>query len=296
MQLKRAIRLALAGVPLALVMQPGAHAATMYNTYNAHTSALATDAGGNGTDGWTYGGVGNPTLPTASPGWVGTAGAGVSTTLPFGYSGQAPVNWAAQYSGSGSLTISQADAAASYGVYADIDTAGGAWKDAGSVPQGWKHNTDIGLFKSDVTTQVSVNVNAINGPVNNFGITVFTGMDTTPTSAGAYSHHGPWNNALAGKPETTSNPWYAAGVGTGMTYLTHDNTVDATNALTFTAQAGQVYTIALGGSGGINWNQQHDGYALTINAAPVPLPSAVWLLGSALLGLVARQRRCMPTV
>ena len=70
-----------------------------------------------------------------------------------------------------------------YSINADIDTAGGAWKDKNKT--GWAHNTDIGLFKSDVTTDVTLKLSAVNGPIAHFGITVFTGMDTGTD----YTHH-----------------------------------------------------------------------------------------------------------
>lgn len=282
----KAVALAISGITLASAA-PMASAHVMYNTYNSFTVPTVTDGGAKGTDGWTWDdGTGNGTSPAAVPtAWVGTAGG----ARPFNYNGSAHLNWAAElHSAGSSLEVSQADAFADYGTYTDIDTAGGAWLDKEASPQGWRHNTDIGLFKSHVTTTVTLNLSAINGPIANFGITVFTGMDTN-TDRNTYSHHGQWNKPAGGFPFTKSNPFDT----TDLTYLTHSSKVDGVNGLTFTAEADKIYSIYLGGSGGLHWNQQHDGYVLNISSAPaaVPIPAAMWLFGSGLLGLISYGRR-----
>jgi hypothetical protein len=276
-RLARAIAMAVAGSALSLGVVAEASAHTMYNTYNAGTPA--TDGG---TDGWVYGGINNPTYPTVSPGWVGTAS---PTTLPFGYTGSSALNWAAELHNAGdSLEISRADAQARYGVAADIDTARGAWLDAGATPQGWSHTTDIGLLMSHSDAYVTLNLSAVNSEIANFGITVFTGMDTGT----GYENHQAWNSPIQGLDFTASDPFGT----TGVTYLTHDSTVDGVNGLTFLAEAGQIYSIYLGGSGGANWNQNKDLYVLNITSSPVPIPAAIWLFGSALagMGFVGRHR------
>lgn len=221
---------------------------TMYNTYNQFNVETVTDAGTKGSDGWTWNdGTGNGTTIGATPvAWVGTSGG----ARPFDYNGSSHLNWAAELQSAGdSLTVSQANSHADYRIYTDIDTAGGAWRDASGTPQGWRHTTDIGLFKSHVTTDVTLKLSAINGPIANFGITVFTGMDTN-TDRNIYSHHGQWNKPSAGFPFTKDNPFDT----TGLTYLTHSANVDGINDLTFTAEADKIYSIYLGGSGGLNWN------------------------------------------
>jgi hypothetical protein len=113
-------------------------------------------------------------------------------------------------------------------------------------------------------------------------------MDTN-TDPNNYSHHGPWNREDAGYPFTMSDPFSTI----GLTYLTHSANVNSVNGLTFTAQANQIYSIYLGGSGGTEWNKQHDGYVLNASSVPaaVPVPAAAWLFGSGLLGLVSYGRR-----
>lgn len=279
-------KLAIAGAVSAAIF--GATSAEAHVMYNTFTTTAASQ-----TDGWTrtFDGSDADTIATGpeSQGnkgtlvpWLGTSG------LPFGYQGSAHLNWAAAIHHNGTMEVSSANALADYGFAAEIDTGAGAWKDDGTSsfgsPTGWKHQTDIGLIKSDINTTVRINLQTLGSVNNNFGVTVFTGMDAT---TGDYSHHGSWNNA--GKPENTSNPWYATGVGSGMNYLMHDATVDATNYIEFFAQAGQVYTIALGGNGVGQWSQNVAGYKMTISA--VPVPGAVWLFGSAMAGMVGFGRR-----
>jgi len=282
-------KLAIAGAVTALMMS--ATAAEAHVSYNTFTTTATSQ-----TDGWTriFDGADADAIATGpeSQGnkgtlapWLGTSGG----ALPFGYTGSSHLNWAAEIHAAGdSLEVSAADSLADYGVAAEIDTGAGAWKDTNGT--GWKHQTDIGLIKSNVTQNVTINLSTLGiagtppGLLvnNNFGVTVFTGMDT---NTGNYSHHGSWNNAT--KPETNSNPFGTA----NLTYLTHDATVDSVNGLTFTALAGQIYSIYLGGNGVGTWSQNVSDYKLNITTSPVPVPGAVWLFGSALAGFVGLRRR-----
>lgn len=271
---------------------PGAMASnTMYNTYGYFGTNIGTDGGLYGTDGWTY----TSPLPNGAAEdwepWVGTA---TPYTAPFGSVGDV-VNWAAELTAAGdSLTVSSQDAHDRYGIWANIDTARGAWNDAGPTgpaspateTTGWGHNTDVGLFRSSVTQQVTVSVaslNASTGGWNNFGLTLFQGSDT---NSGGYSHHGGWNENF--RPASNASPNLAPAqlsnpLGTaGLTYLAFSDHSE----LTFLATGGQVYSIFLGGFAGPDNYGPHDGYVVNItSAAPVPIPAAVWLFGSAVAGL-----------
>jgi hypothetical protein len=263
--LAKAIGLTLTTAALSFGAVSTASAHVMYNTYNASAAP-----GVGGTDGWIYGNT-----------WVGTAG-GVS---PFGYTGDVS-NWAAQLHAAGdSLIVSSADALTDYGVAADIDTAKGAWNDGlftqNASSQGWGHNTDVGLFKSSVTQ--TVNLTASNVDLNswqNFGISVFSGM----TTANNYDHHGGWNIGYTTAnitPATLNNP-----LGTvGLTFVGYTDN----STISFNAQAGQVYTILLGGYSGEGNFGPAGGYQLAISS--VPVPGAVWLFGSAIAGLVGIGKR-----
>jgi hypothetical protein len=284
-KLAKAIALTITGAALTGGMVCNAAASsTTYNTFNAYASNIKTDASAGATDGWTVG------SPNPNGGTWATVSGWTSASAPFATTSRV-VNWAASLTTSGdSLTVSSQNAHDQYGVWADIDTAKGAWQDASATPTGWAHNTDVGLFKSDVTTQVTLKLTTISDTEtwSNFGVTVFAGM-----SSGAYNHHNNWNcPTCAGtqfKPYDANNPMG----GTGLTYLTHDATVDAINGLTFTAQAGQVYSILLGGNSGNGNFDPHAGYSMSITSAPaaVPVPAAVWLFGSAIAGLVGVGRK-----
>lgn len=288
--LSKSIAIIIAGSAFAAGTASAAVSSTYYNTFATPISSA--------TDGWTRiadtngDGIGTGPESQGNKGlivqWAGTAG----NTLPFGYTGSSHLNWAAQLANVGdTLQVSSADSLAKYGLNAEIDTGAGAWLDAGvpataTAPTGWKHQTDIGLIKSDVTQSITINLSTLGTFNNNFGVTVFTGMDT---NTGNYSHHGGWNcpTCATPKPFTNSNPFGT----TGLTYLTHDETVDAVNGLTFTAVAGQIYSIYLGGNGVGRWSQNVAGYQLNITSSPVPVPGAVWLFGSALAGAVGLRRR-----
>ncbi len=268
------------GSALSLVMATEASAHVAYNTYNAYASGIGTDAAGGSTDGWSSAGS-----------WVGT----LDNNAPFGYQG--PVaHWGAELDNAGSsVVVSSDDAHNDYGVWADIDTAKGAWNDKGPngpttslTSQGWGHNTDLGLFKSNVTQTVQLSATSLNTVnVSNFGISVFSGM----TTAGNYDHHGGWNINYRPASHTSPNTAPASlnnPLGTvGLTFLTYTDN----STLSFTAQAGQVYTILLGGYSGAGNFGPHAGYALNITSAPVPVPGAVWLFGSAMAGFIGLRRR-----
>jgi len=280
-QLAKAIALTITGAALTAGMASTASASsTHYNTFNAYASNIQTDASAGATDGWTVG------SPNPNGGTWETASGWTSAAAPFGTTSRV-ANWAAHLTAAGdNLIISSQNSHDQYGVWADIDTAKGAWQDASAIPTGWAHNTDVGLFKSDVTTQVTLKLTTISDTEtwSNFGVTVFTGM-----SSGAYNHHNNWNcPTCVGnqfKPFDANNPMG----GTGLTYLTHDATLDTISDLTFTANAGQVYSILLGGNSGNGNFDPHAGYSVSITS--VPVPAAVWLFGSAVMGLVGIGRK-----
>lgn len=240
--------------------------------------------------------------------WVGT---GNSSTAAFGYGG-AHMNWGVEITGSngGTGTISAADSFARYGIYADIDAAKGAWAatNTGGAQAGWRHDLDVGLFKSETTGLVTLTAQGILNPNAQYGFTIFHGMDNTT----GYMHHVSWNagNNTSGITNA-SNPYiggtyssanYGTNSGTGLTNAdivatsvgvlsTIDPFTGTTNMNTikFNAIAGEYYTIFLGGYMGGAWFTTTDGYSLTISQ--VPAPGTVWLIGSALVSMVRFNRR-----
>ncbi|MBD9355591.1 PEP-CTERM sorting domain-containing protein [Methylomonas albis] len=257
----------------------------------------------NPTTGVTYAaGARVPVGYYATQNWVGT---GSPSTAAFGYDG-AHMNWGINITGGngGTGTISAADSFANYGIYADLDTAKGAWAatNTGGAQAGWRHDLDVGLFKSDTSGTVTLTAQGILNPNAQFGFTVFHGMDHTT----GYMHHVSWNanNNTTGITDL-SNP-YIGGTnplnngtnsGTGLTTAeivaasvgvlsTTDPFTGTTNmnTITFNAVAGEYYTIFLGGYMGGAWQTTTDGYSLTVSQ--VPVPGAVWLFGSAMAGLI----------
>lgn len=289
--IKTKLATAIAGMALSVIAPNLLASTTMYNSFTAIGAAK--------TDGWTRvadsNGDGYATGPESNGNsglilqWAGS----INNELPFGYAGSSHLNWAVQLSDGDVAEISTADSLSRYGMYADIDTGGGAWYDNGltssgtpsaSGPTGWRHQTDIGLISSDVTQNVTLNLSTVHGLFSRFGVTVFEGMDT---NTGNYRHHGSWNNAS--KPFTEENPF-----GTiGLTNIGYSDNVNDTDGFTFLAEAGKIYSVYLGGVGFSRWNSGIDGYRLDINTSTsvVPVPAAVWLFGSAILGVVGVGRR-----
>ncbi len=324
-KLANAVTLAIAGAALTAGSVSTASASTTsYNAFNHDRLApRSLVSGGNGTDGWmrsyanTCGAAGstcgngpktsnNPNkvqlgvnVGGAAVAWVGND---ARTDPNFNYSGTQVLNWTAVIGAGESAVISRIDSNTRYGGtlladgttfnYADIDTAKGAWHDNEST--GWRHDTDIGLFKSTATQQVTLTVASLLGTgqtdeTPDYGFTVFEGMDT---GTGNYNHHAGWHEvdpatALAvgnnNNPITPNNPLG----GSGLTVPVLDDVIG--NSATFTAEAGKVYTIFLGGFQGGDWIETRNDYQL--NVSSVPVPGAVWLFGSAMAGLVGFGRR-----
>jgi len=304
-----AVAMTLAGAALTFgaVSTASAGSTTMYNlttSFGADNSTNITDPsnGGagpwalsGGTDGWLYGlnGLSGGT-DTSIAKWAGTTGL---NKTPFGYTG-AQLNWGLEITGYDTATVSTFDAFSRYGVYADIDTAQGAWSDTAEVgAAGWRHDLDFGLFRTDQNDAlVTLTIDSIITPsaVSNFGFTIFKGMSSNL----AYGHHGGWNAGNnAGGITSASLPGGGTtfSVGDVVAYTVGSNPVGTEtnlNTIQFYAAANQVYTIVLGGYKVGGWGSTNDGYVLNVTTQAVPVPAAIWLLGSAIagMGIVGRRR------
>jgi len=296
-KLAKAIAYAVAGLALS-TSGASANVTTMYNlssSYGADNSGNNSDPFnyGGGTDGWTNAGTGAAVGDgTGASKWAGTSG---SNNVAFGYTG-AHLNWALEISGGngGSGEISAADSYTRYGVYADIDVAKGAWSDAAeSGASGWRHDLDMGLFKSDTTGLVTLSAVGIQQSGTAFGFTIFDGVDSVTN----YNHHGGWNSGNNANGITAGSSPYPNAIfaGTGLdvadivAYSVGGANASNLNTITFNALAGHTYTIFIGGYRNGEWGDTNDGYALTVSQ--VPVPGAIWLFGSALLGLAGLRRR-----
>jgi len=300
-KLAKAVAIAIAGSALsvAAISDASAAATTMYNLSTSggddnSTNATNPTTGGiwalsGGTDGWTNGAIG-PSVGngTGASKWAGTSGA---NNVAFGYTG-AHLNWGLNITGGngGTAEISTVDSFNRYGVYADIDVAKGAWSDAAiSGASGWRHDLDLGLFKSDSTGLVTLSAQGILQSGTAFGFTIFKGVDT----ATSYNHHGAWNagNNSAGIT-SASRPYTTAGglpISDIVAYSVGGASSSNLNTISFNAEAGQIYSIFVGGYRNGDWGDTTDGYKLTVSQ--VPVPGAVWLFGSAMAGLIGFGRR-----
>lgn len=275
-QLVKAIAYLTAGTGMVIGSVSQASASSIYyNTYSAYSANIVSDFNNGYRDGMTAG--------STFAGWTSP-----SSAMPFGFDNER-LHWAAEISSGGdSLTVSSQDAHDRYGIWADIDTAKGAWSDGDN---GWEHQIDVGLIRSDVDTDVTINITGLEAPGqvgvwHDFGVSIYSGMP-----GGVWLAHGTWNcgvsyaGCLDGSDTyQVDNPLSAS----GLSYITHDATVDALNGITFHATAGTVYTVLLGGSSGGSVFGPKEGYALNITT--VPIPGALWLFGSALAGLIAASR------
>ncbi len=283
--LQKAIRVSLTGGALVLGTMSTAHASiTMYNTFTT------TDQ--NSTDGWTrVDGSGNS--GSLQP-WVGIPS---KVNRPLNFRGPSALSWAIQLNGEGdSGVISSADSLSRYNFAAEIDTAQGAWQDESAAKTGWRHQIDFGLIQSDVTQTVRLSASVVGGQFpSKFGISLYEGMDNR--LSGGWSHHGGWNAGyVAGDTSAANLAKVNSNNPMDITGLTFLDFIDSSglgthggDVLEFTAEAGKIYTVHIGGRAGGSWNGVKASYAL--NVAAVPVPGAVWLFGSAMAGMTAMVRR-----
>lgn len=161
---------------------------------------------------------------------------------------------------------------------ANFELAVGAksWEDTAGqgADKGWGHKLDFGLINLDKdTSSLSITVAADNSQLLP-GFTLYRGWDTSTDS----DRHGSAYENNANNPLGTVNLALVAAI---------DNT--GTSSLTYTFHdllAGN-YTLAIGGDDGANGGR----YTVSMTGAPVPVPGAVWLFGSAIAGLVGFGRR-----
>lgn len=197
-----------------------------------------------------------------------------------GYTGNLPASWVAMIHNDGGVANSQTASSADAGFL--IGFGARSYKDGST---NWGHSADYGLFELHHDATVTITVSADGSDMRPaFGL--WNGWDTNGGSSRhqTYLNNGAIN-AMGNNPLGTSltlvdaNAWaFAPSQGT---------TASAT--LTRFLTAGN-YTLILGGYDGTTAGTNL-AYTATISAAPVPIPAAVWLFGSAALGLFGVGRR-----
>ena len=272
-------KLAIAGAITASIM--GATAAEAHVSY--HLSATGGEAPNT-----------NGTTTTGS--WTG------GSPADKGYVGNLPTTWLANVHHYNDVyEVSKADAivegadAASF----KLETINNKWNPASS----WGNALDYGLINLDVAGNLKIKVQAEAGSFFQPGFTLFSGWDTAATS----NKHGVWNaNPFAPSspnPAANTNPTLQPLRTLGLTYVGHAATNSNDGGVNYSydsvAQAVEItfnglnagkYSLWIGGNstGNTSNNQQ---YFASITAAPVPVPGAVWLFGSAVAGLIGFGRK-----
>lgn len=286
--MQKTIRLtALAGAATAILAAAPAQAHHAYNL-DGYTNA-ATGWSLSGSDG------GNPSATPAvvldpTPGNPATArwasgGPGVN------YTGSLEGMWYAAFHSYESHNLSTADAlaktwnhdsdtntaAVAFGTtHAGFELAVGAksWEDTvGSGPnEGWGHALDFGLINLDVPGDLSITVSA-DGSGLLPAFSFYQGWD----AGGGMRHDTYVNNA--------NNPLST----TGLTLLQSVANPGAASSVTytFTNLATGHYSLFVGGDDGAAGGR----YTANMTLTAVPIPAAVWLFGSAVMGLLGIGRR-----
>ena len=194
-------------------------------------------------------------------------------------------------------------------------TPGLAWNGSNNNNLGWGHNTDWYSFQSTTTglLEISVKADSINpGFSPAFSVWSATGLNDWETDGGdGSSYYQDRANYIDGvlaplvgfANSGVTTVLNQGPVDTGLVLNGPGNTGKAGDAgeagayvnvgagyaeLFFNTTAGQYYTIGVGGSGSVAGY-----YTIEANAAvsAVPVPAAVWLFGSALLGFVGLGRK-----
>lgn len=212
---------------------------------------------------------------------------------PNGYVGKLPVTWVANIHNdvnpNASYEVSTADAVAEGGANVVIESLANRWNPARS----WGNALDFGLIDLHASANLTIRVAGDAASSSTFlpGFTLWQGWDL-----GTGNKHGAWN-------ATPTNPGNRG--ATGISYLGHASTASsdgginysynstAFNAveITFTNLAAGKYSLWIGGNGTVASPAGSQRYIANISASPVPLPGAIWLFGTAFMGLIGIKRR-----
>lgn len=202
-----------------------------------------------------------------------------ATTTNWNTGPSSPISVDGSYS---SFFSSSSAANLRYGVYAALNNEGGA---NGSAPQNYIFFTaPVGTNTSSWLTadpfgdlgQNLANFDALTNAHNN-GSTTYTANIATNALSGAGSVGGAPDNLFSGSLVDSVARIANGAVGTALSWfqigLDANTTGDLNVRNTFQTWTFNGSTLSYGG------------------AAPIPLPAGIWLLGSALLGLVGVSRR-----
>jgi hypothetical protein len=171
-----------------------------------------------------------------------------------------------------------------------------SWNEPGNPAgsKGWTHTSDWAALElaegGNLTITVSrATVNGVAGTQLTPAFTLFQGWATGPTGSTGEWHT--YNNV--GNPyDTDPTNWgWASGQ---ISYLDHEANPGSLESITRTIQlaAGQ-YSLAIGGNPADTTLTGQHGYLAQVSLSAVPVPAAVYLFGSGLIGLAGLARRRM---
>lgn len=210
--------------------------------------------------------------------------------------------------GTALATVSTHASAASF--LSSTGNIGGAqsWNGNNNGYLGWAHTSDWFTFQATSTGNVDVKMTAsaageqLAFTLWNTGASMHTwsdGMkfnqiadetiDSSPATFVGFSNNYGADAHFGHGPQDPAHGGAAALAGTTSLFGTNSSGHNYAELIFSNAIAGTWYAIAAGGSGG-------NGGAYSISAASVsavPLPAAVWLFGSALMGYLGLQKRKM---
>jgi len=268
-------------IAASFIVATNAQAHVSYHIPPAGTAPSTTTANGTVDDGsWTGG------SPTAK-----------------GYVARLPIHWLANvHANDVNYEVSAADAINNKGAASafELSSYNNKWKksDSTSISGGasWGHALDFGLINMEVAGNLTLEVQA-DSLSSNFtpGFTIWNGWGDVNSG----DKHSAWNflspeivdfyvDFLGATPSgsDTALPLYLQGVS----YLGESATTisGGSTSLTLNNLAAGKYIVFIGGNGTENTDQT---YMANISVSAVPIPAAVWLMGSAMLGLMGMRRK-----
>lgn len=235
---------------------------------------------------------------TTTGSWTG------GSPVDKGYIANLPTTWLANIHHYNDVyEVSAADAKTHVGVASNfvLETAGNRWKPSSS----WGNALDYGLIDLDVAGHLTITLEADSALNSTFapGFTLFQGWGSTVHG----NKHQAWNanpDAPSSPIGNVSNPNHASYNPNSLSF-NPDQLPLAVRGLSFvgygatTTDGGTVtktfenlsagkYFLWIGGNGSDNSNEY---YKASLSVAPVPVPAAVWLFGTAMAGMIGIGRR-----
>lgn len=217
-------------------------------------------------------------------GWDATGTGGADGGAPAnwiggsapGYAGKLNAMWFAELAGNTATETVSSSAARTAGADANYALAVGprAWSANASGTLGKGHGSDFGLIQLTGLSNLTITVAADTalGSAMTPGFSLFQGWDTGSTAVRVADYQNNQDNPLGTQ---------------GLSFIDSAATTIAGGSASFTfnnLSAGN-YTLFVGGNATAGTGFEGK-YTVSLAASPVPVPGAVWLFGSALIGFV----------